>query len=105
MLGKTSKVRKTLSATALAFVVALISAHPVFAQGCALCYSDASATGPRGIAALRHGILILAIPPMLMFAGIFGVLYCRRNVHHNAGLHASEENPTHSVSEIILNLN
>lgn len=105
MLAKMRKVRKTLSVTALAFVVALISAHPVFAQGCALCYNDASATGPRGIAALRHGILTLAIPPMLIFATIFAVLYHRRNSHHDALRPTPSENPAHSVSEIILNLN
>ncbi|HEV2468009.1 MAG TPA: hypothetical protein VGS78_02345 [Candidatus Sulfotelmatobacter sp.] len=98
-------VRKALSATALAFAVALLCAHPVFAQGCALCYNDASATGPRGQAALRHGILILAIPPMLIFATIFAVLYRRRNSHHNALHSTPNENAVHSVSEIILNLN
>lgn len=104
MLAKMRKVRTTLSASALVLAVALLSAHPVFAQGCALCYNDASATGPRGIAALRHGILILAIPPMLIFATIFAILYRRRNLHHDALRFAPNKNPTHSVSEIILNL-
>lgn len=105
MLAKMRKVRTALSASALAFAVALLSAHPAFAQGCALCYNDASATGPRGIAALRHGILILAIPPMLIFAMIFAILYRRRNAHHGASLPALGQKPARSASEIILNLN
>ena len=105
MLASIQTVRKAVSATTLAFAVALLCAHPAFAQGCALCYNDASATGPRGQAALRHGILILAIPPMLIFATIFAVLYRRRNLHHDAHRFASDEKPAHSVSEIILNLN
>jgi hypothetical protein len=105
MLSTMRKVRNAVSAIALAFFVSLISVHPAFAQGCALCYSDASATGPRGIAALRHGILILAIPPMLMFATIFAILYRRRNSHHNAVRPVTDPKPARSISEIILNLN
>lgn len=105
MLAKIRKARKVVSATALAFAAALACAHPAFAQGCALCYSDASATGPRGQSALRHGILILAIPPMLMFAAIFIVLYRRRNSHPGAPLSTPGQKPAHSGSKIILNLN
>lgn len=105
MLASVRKIRKAVSAIALAFAVALLSVHPAFAQGCALCYSDASATGPRGQAALRHGILILAIPPMLIFATIFIVLYRRRNSHPAALLSTPNENSARSVSEIILHLN
>ncbi|HKF51376.1 MAG TPA: hypothetical protein VKB26_03615 [Candidatus Acidoferrales bacterium] len=99
------KARSALSAIALALAAALVSAHPVFAQGCALCYNDAAGTGPQAQAALRHGILILAIPPMLIFAMIFAVLYRRRNSYHEALSPARDEKPTHSVSEIVLNLN
>ena len=45
----------------------LAFAHPVFAQGCALCYNTAAAAGARGVAALRNGILILMIPPVIIF--------------------------------------
>jgi len=41
--------------------------HPILAQGCPLCYNTASAAGARGIAALRNGILILMIPPVIIF--------------------------------------
>ena len=41
-----------------------------FAQGCASCYTTAAAGGPQTAHALRSGILVLLIPPVLMFAGI-----------------------------------
>lgn len=49
------------------------------AQGCAMCYQNAAATGPRGRAALQHGILILLVPAVGLFAGILALL-CRRRV-------------------------
>jgi hypothetical protein len=98
------KLRKVAAALAAAFATALLSAHSAFAQGCALCYSDASATGPHGIAALRHGILVLAIPPMLIFAAIFFTLYRRRNLSHNVVHPSTSSNRARSASEIILNL-
>jgi hypothetical protein len=45
----------------------LAAAHPAWAQGCPLCYNTAASAGARGIAALRNGILILMIPPVLIF--------------------------------------
>jgi hypothetical protein len=50
------------------------------AQGCAMCYQNASATGPQGAQALRHGILILMLPTLTLFTGIFALIYRRRNV-------------------------
>lgn len=50
-----------------------------FAQGCALCYTQAAGSGSRMIAALRSGILILMIPPMLISIGITWMAYKKRN--------------------------
>ena len=52
----------------------------VFAQSCAMCYQSAAASGPQGGAALRHGILILFIPAISLFVGIFALIYQRRDV-------------------------
>jgi hypothetical protein len=52
----------------------------VAAQGCALCYQSAAASGAQGSAALRHGILILLFPTVSLFLGIFGLIYSRRHV-------------------------
>ena len=50
------------------------------AQGCAMCYQNAAASGPQGREALRHGILVLLVPTISLFIGIFGLLYTRRNI-------------------------
>jgi len=63
------------------FVPVLALASNAAAQGCALCYQSAAATGSRSIVALQHGILILLIPSVGLFVGIFGLIYRRRNVN------------------------
>jgi hypothetical protein len=45
-----------------------------FAQGCASCYTTAAAGGPQTAHALRSGIVLLLIPPVLMFTGIICVM-------------------------------
>lgn len=54
----------------LAAMTGLAAAHPVLAQGCALCYNTAAAANNRGLAALRHGILILMIPPVMITVAV-----------------------------------
>lgn len=98
------RISKKVTAAAVVCVAALLSARSALAQGCALCYNDASATGPQGIAALRHGILILAIPPMLIFAAMIAILYKRRNAHHDAIQPVLARNSTRAVSEMVLHL-
>lgn len=68
----------------VAGVTATFCASAAFAQGCALCYSDAAATGPTAQAALRHGILTLIIPPTLIFVGTLSTLYRRRNLYRES---------------------
>jgi len=60
-------------------LVFALSATHAAAQGCAMCYQNASATGDQGRAALRHGIVILLIPALTLFLGIWGLIYRRRN--------------------------
>lgn len=59
--------------------VSLMVPALTFAQNCALCYTQAAGSGSRMIAALRSGILILAIPPTLICAGITYMAYKKRN--------------------------
>ena len=59
--------------------VVLIVSVPAFAQGCALCYTQAASAGARMIQALKSGILVLIIPPTLMSLGVIGVCYRKRN--------------------------
>jgi hypothetical protein len=66
---------------AFGFAFLLVSLAPsAAAQGCAMCYQNASASGPQGAQALRHGILILMLPTLTLFTGIFALIYRRRNV-------------------------
>jgi hypothetical protein len=62
-----------------ALLAALITPTLVFAQSCALCYSQAAGAGARLIQALRSGILILVLPPMLICIGIGFMTYRKRN--------------------------
>ena len=104
---KVNRIRKAFAIAGSVFAVAIFSAQAAFAQGCALCYNDAAATGPQGITALRHGILILAIPPMLIFAALFAILYKRRNLHYEFSVPAATATvaSSNAASEFVLHLN
>ena len=39
-------------------------AGPAFAQGCAMCYSNAAGTTKDGQRAISRGILVLLVPPV-----------------------------------------
>lgn len=54
-------------------------AGQIAAQGCAMCYQNAAASGAAGRAALRHGIWILLIPAGSVFLGMAALIYRRRN--------------------------
>ena len=69
----------TLSAILL-FVLSLISPQNILAQGCALCYTQAASSTQRFIQALRSGILILVLPPMLLSVMFTVIAYRRRNL-------------------------
>ncbi len=65
----------------LAFLL-LLSSSELYAQGCAMCYQSAAASGARFIHALKSGIVVIVIPPLLM-TGIFArFVYRRRNLFH-----------------------
>ena len=72
-------IRAALLLTSSAALVALPVPH-VHAQSCAMCYQAAAASGSQGGAALRHGILLLFVPAISLFVGIFALIYHRRNV-------------------------
>jgi hypothetical protein len=68
-------------AAVLAVCAALfaVCAPHAAAQGCAMCYQNAAASGAQGREALRHGILILLFPTLSLFVGIFVLIFNRRN--------------------------
>jgi hypothetical protein len=63
-----------------ALLGAALAASSAAAQGCAMCYQSASASGAPGREALRHGILLLLIPAASVFIAICTLLYRRRNL-------------------------
>lgn len=44
-----------------------------------MCYTSAESAKKAGIEALRSGILILLVPPLVMFGGIIWLTYRSRN--------------------------
>ena len=80
LLGKKT-MGKLLRSAGLALIVlfALLTAVPAFSQNCALCYTQASSSGSRTIAALKSGILVLVVPPTLGSIGMIFVVYSKRN--------------------------
>jgi len=76
--------------------VMLAAAPRAFAQGCAMCYTEAAAQGPRARHALDFAILVLLIPAVSMFAGIFFAL--RRRDRHLAPVEQAAARSTFSVS-------
>ena len=75
------KLAKPLLLLAIAILGLMLLASPVplFAQNCALCYTQAASAGGRMIQALRSGILILIIPPTLMSVGMIFIVRQKRS--------------------------
>jgi hypothetical protein len=63
----------------LVLVGIVLFAIPAFSQSCALCYTQAAASGAKFIHSLRDGILVLMVPPMFMSVGITWLAYRKRN--------------------------
>jgi|ERR1022692_3432970 hypothetical protein len=48
------------------------------AQGCVLCYTSLSAASPGALHAFQLAMLVLLIPALLLFAGLFLLIYRHR---------------------------
>jgi hypothetical protein len=66
-------------ARAAAFLAFLALPASAFAQNCALCYTQAACAGTRIIQALKGGIVILVIPPILICTALTVMAYRKRN--------------------------
>jgi hypothetical protein len=64
---------------ALTLFASLAVPAALSAQSCALCYTQAAESGHRLVQALRSGIVILVVPPMLICIGIAVMAYKKRN--------------------------
>ena len=66
-------------------LVSLLWAAPAFAQGCAMCYSNAKGTSKEGQNAISRGVLVLLLPPvafMTLGAGM-AVRYSKKRDKEN----------------------
>jgi hypothetical protein len=66
-------------APTLAAFAALTSPGSLHAQSCALCYQVAANSGANFIQALKHGILVLLFPPLLIGTAIIIMAYRKRD--------------------------
>jgi hypothetical protein len=92
------KFKQSMSTLVYAGLLTLVAVAPqAMAQGCAMCYQNAAASGRQGRSALQHGILILFFPAIGFFGAILFLLYRRRDsIDRCLGL-------TRTASETVLN--
>jgi hypothetical protein len=69
---------------ALLVLFLLLGSSAASAQGCALCYTQAAASGNRMIHALQQGIIILVVPPMFLSILFTALVFKKRNEFRNA---------------------
>src|SRR5438445_10187785 len=69
---------------AVAGIVAFATSSAAWAQSCPMCYRAAAAAKAGAIQALRSGILILMIPPVLIVGGIAVLAVRGRNRFNEA---------------------
>ena len=74
-----SKKSLRLMGIALLGLAMVVLSPPAFSQNCALCYTQAASSGARMIEALRSGILVLIVPPTLMWLVVAAIAYTKRN--------------------------
>ena len=72
---------RTFLIVAITVCVVVLAANPVFAQ-CSMCRAaiESSANAAEASKGLNLAALVLLIPPVSIFAGLFGVIYRFRNV-------------------------
>jgi len=98
VLAPKPALRVTFFALLCTLTLAVFAERAV-GQGCAMCYQNAAASGAAGREALRHGILVLLLPAVSFFLGVFALIYRRRNATRFSGefdarLEATRSNQT-----------
>jgi hypothetical protein len=69
----------------LAALAVLFTPSSIYSQSCAMCYQSAARSGPRFIQALRHGILVMLFPPLLIMGAILYAAYRKRDQFNSTG--------------------
>lgn len=73
-----ARLRQGAGAMALGLVL-LANPGVAYAQGCAMCKASAAALKDDALKALESGIIILMIPPVLIFVGLITLAFRRAN--------------------------
>jgi hypothetical protein len=77
---------RTIGITALA-VLGLMPAPAARAQGCVLCYTSLSNANPGALHAFMVAMVVLLIPALLLFAGVFLLVLRRAAAERPASNH------------------
>lgn len=72
---KISPLRRVLIQLIGAWLVVLVAGHELYGQSCAMCYTTVAGGGKSVIHALQGGIIVLLIPPVLLFSGLTILLF------------------------------
>jgi len=72
---KTRPIRRALIPLIGSWLVVLGAGHKLYAQSCAMCYTTVAGGGKGVIHALQGGIIVLLIPPVLLFSGLTILLF------------------------------
>ena len=70
----------------------LLCAAPAFAQGCAMCYSNASGSTKDGQRAISKGVLVLLVPPLGFMTVGMGLAFRYGRKRDEAALDIPNEN-------------
>jgi len=57
------------------WLVVLGAGHNLYGQSCAMCYTTVAGGGKSFMHALQGGIIVLLIPPVLLFSGLTILLF------------------------------
>src|SRR5208282_258167 len=71
----TPPIRRVLISLVGSGLVVLGAAHNLYGQSCAMCYTTVAGGGKSVIHALQGGIIVLLIPPVLLFSGLTILLF------------------------------
>ncbi len=72
---KKSPMRRVFVHFIGSWLLVLGAGHQLYGQSCAMCYTSVAGGGKSVIHALQGGIIVLLIPPVLLFAGLTIVLF------------------------------
>jgi hypothetical protein len=70
-------MKVSYKSAAVMAIAALGFAPGAWAQGCVLCYTSLASSGPTAMHAFQVAMITLLIPALLLFAGVFFLVFRR----------------------------